>query len=215
MCVLPLTGDLTASVPVCCSLLPPWGPPVLSPLVLSCVHAQPHASGTPSPGAAPRRSLGAHFPLDPTVARLSLHPTSSRAMGPPRLHTSHSSPFPPELGRLQWERTPRGGISTLPPPAASPEGPRLGQVAGGRVSSGNLHSLFVGCRALPGFTASRLLWFSRPLSDPPFFFSPSYAVFSAFERDYSNSIRGGEHFVVQFLSPDAETLATIRGGRNG
>lgn len=41
-------------------------------------------------------------------------------------------------------------------------------------------------------------------------------MFSTFERDYSNSIRGGEHFVVvQFLSPDAETLATIRGGRNG
>lgn len=150
MCVLPLTRDLTGPVPVCCSLLCPWGPPILSQLVLSCVHAQTHASGTPSPGAAPRRYLEAHFPLEPTMARLSLHPTSSRAMGPPRLHTSHPSPFPPKLRRLQWERTPRGGISTFPPPAASPEGPRLGQVAGGRVSSGNFHSLLVGCRAFRG-----------------------------------------------------------------
>lgn len=163
MCVLPLTGDLTGPVPVCCSLLRPWGPPILSQLVLSCVHAQPQASGTPSPGAPPRRYLEAHFPLEPAVARLSLHPPSSRAMGPPRLHTSHPSPFPPKLRRLQWERTPRGGVSTLPPPAASPEGPRLGQVAGGRVSAGNFHSLLVGCRTLRGSPRPVCFGFCRPL----------------------------------------------------
>lgn len=104
---------------------------------------------------------------------------------------------------------------------ASPAGSEPGGTTPrtGRRRSRVLWELPLAARGLPGppgFTASRLLWFSRPLSDPPFFFSPSSVVFSTFERDYSNSIRGGEHFVVvQFLSPDAETLATIRGGRNG
>ena len=171
-----------------------------NPLPRRCSEALPRSplpSGAHNGSPLPSSNV---LPRDGTSAAPHFSPLSISPKAPP-----------PAVGAYTtW------GHLNFPPAGSEPGGttPRTG-----RRRSRVLWELPLAARGLsglPGFSASRLLWFSRPLSDPPFFFSPSSVVFSTFEGDYSSSFRGGEHFVVvQSVSPDTETLATIRGGRNG
>lgn len=167
MCVLPLSGDLTAPVPVCCSLFTSLGDPLSLISTGPLLRSRPASPGTPpqallrgAPSGAPS---GPHSgsPLPPS----NVLPRDGTSAGSTLLTPLH---FPRSSAACGGSAHRVGASQRFPRRQRAPEGPRLGQVAGGRVSSEDFHSLLVGCRALGVHRVRALV--SRPLSDPPVLF---------------------------------------------